>query len=338
MRLKDIAVITGFSPSTVSRVLKDDPRISGETKKKVLSTVRKAGYRVNNIARSLKTNTTETIGFMAPELANEFFMKVAEGAEAELGRQNYSMLICSSRESEGEEKRQLALLLEKRVDGVIIIPSSGRGGHFSLLNDFNVPVVLADRKTEDFPADIVLSDNEEGAYKAVNALIERGHRRIGFIGGNIELNNAKERFSGYKKALSKRGLPIEEEIIRFGDFHSKSGYRLMSELLNLPLSPDHVFAANHFMHIGAAKYLASLSREGRSPLIKLSSFDEMDVSSIFGFLTLTVAQPMEEIGRRAASLLLERIREKKETPGKRKKPREVRLPTELIYHNGPDKR
>jgi LacI family transcriptional regulator len=334
MRLKDIAEITGFSSSTVSRVLQDDPRISGETKKLVLSAVRKSGYRVNSVARSLKTNTTETIGFMAPELANDFFMKVAEGAEAELGRHDYSMLICNSRESAAEEKRQLTLLLEKRVDGVIIIPSSGRGEHFSLLTDFDVPLVLADRAVEDFSADSVLSDNEDGAYKAVTALIEGGYRRIGFIGGNMELNNAKERFAGYRRAVMDGSLTMDEEIIRFGDFHMNSGYKLMSDLLELPSPPDHVFVANHFMHIGAAKHLAHLSREGRGPKIRLSSFDEMDVSSIFGFLTLTVAQPMEEIGRRAASLLLERIREKKENPGKRKKPREIRLSTDLNFHGG----
>ncbi len=321
---KDVAKLAGVSAATVSRVLNNDPRISEETKKKVFQCVEKLDYRINSIARSLKTNKTYTIGFVCPEVANDFFMNIAQGVENELSKQGYSVIICNANENINEEEEKIRLLCEKYVDGIILIPTSNEGEHLKQFKNEDRPIVLVDRLVEDFKADAVLVDNINGCYNAIEYLINSGERRIGFIGGDMRLTSAKERFEGYKRALKDYFLPIEEAIIKFGDFHSKSGYQLMKELVEYDNPPSYVFIANFYMHVGATKYLIEQGEMFKKS-ISIASFDDMELSSILGFSKLRVRQPMVEIGTRAAKLLLSRIN-KDSLPY----PKVVRLKTEII--------
>lgn len=322
--VKDVARASGVSTATVSRVINHDPRISDETRNRVLEQIRKLDYKINNIARSLKTNKTYTVGFVCPEIQSDFFMGIARGVEDELRKHDYSIIICNSNESVREEEDRIRLLCEKCVDGMIIIPSSSKGSHFNLLNTQDVPTVLVDRLVEDFDTDAVLVDNVNGCYLAIEHLINSGCRRIGFIGGDMAITSARERYEGYRRALADYYIPEEEEIVKFGDFHVQSGYQLMKELMELDNPPVHVFISNHYMHIGATKYLienkSSLEQE-----VFITSFDDMELSSILGFCNIRVRQPMIEIGSRAASILLSRInREEMQFP------QIVRLKSKLI--------
>ena len=199
MRLKDIAKTFGVATSTISRALNDDHRISLSLRERIKDYAEQAGFRRNAIARTLKTNRSNTIGFVAPELSNDFFMNVAQGVEKELKKKGFSLIVCNSDEQIEEEKRRIDLLLENQVDGVIIIPSTSRGSHFSILTEQQVPFVLVDRLTEDIDSDAVLVDNTGGTYAAVELLINSGIRNIGFIGGDMALTSAEERFTGYTR-------------------------------------------------------------------------------------------------------------------------------------------
>lgn len=324
--VKDVAKAAGVSAATVSRVINNDPRISEETTKKVNICIQKLGYKINNVARSLKTNKTRTIGFIAPEISNDFFMNVAKGVEDELRKHGYSVIVCSSNESIAEEDDRIQLLCEKCVDGFIIIPASGEGKHFNQLKRVNIPVVLADRLVSNFEADAVLVDNVNGSYAAVEHLINSGCRRIGFIGGDMSVTTAKERYEGYSRALNDYCIPMEDEIVKFGNYHIKSGYDLMKELMECCNPPQYVFISNYFMHVGATKYLVEQVGT-KACKVSIASFDDMEISSILGFGSVRIRQPMIEIGSRAAEILLSRIDEDDSNF-----PQIIRLKTELIVN------
>lgn len=309
LRLKDIARLTGVSASTVSRVINGDPRISPETSRKVKGCLVDTGYTLNTIARSLKTKRTYTVGFLAPELVNDFFMNIAEAAESALRKTGYSMFICNSKENLDEERRQLALLAEKCVDGILWIPVSSEGRYAREVRDSGIPIIAVDRMPAGGGIDAVLVDNTGGSREAVNHILDSGYSRVGFIGGDMSLTSARERYEGYCLALSERGVPLEEEIIRFGDFHVQSGYDLMSELIGLDRPPEYIFIANYYMHIGAAKFLSETGVRGidAEGTARIAHFDDMEITSLLGLSSLTIRQPMEEIGRNAADLLIERI-------------------------------
>ena len=304
--VKDVAKQAGVSSSTVSRVINDDPRISRETRDRVMKCIENTGYRVNHIARSLKTNRTYTIGFLCPELSNDFFMKIAEGIEQELGKQGYSMIVCSSNGTVQGEAERMRLLYEKCIDGLIVIPATNSGSHFQWIRDLGVPVVLADRLVEGFPSDAVLVDNFNGTYLAIEEQIKQGERRIGYIGGDLTLTTARERDEGYRKALDSYSIPIDDSIIVYGDFHTESGYSRMQELMERADPPGCVFIANRYMHVGATKYLIENAPK-LEKAVSIVSFDDLELVSSLGFCKVVIRQPTLEIGISAARLLHSRI-------------------------------
>lgn len=311
--IKDVAALAGVSTATVSRVINNGEGIKQSTRSRVLEAVAESGYRVNTIARSLKTNRSKTIGLITPEIANDFFMNIARGTEEYLEKSGYSLIICNTNESVKEEARRAELLIEKSVDGVIIIPSSNSGSHFKILTDAGIPVVFADRLTEDFEADAVVVDNQKGVYLAVSYLLARDCNNIAFIGGSSELSNARERYKGYLQALEEFDIGKDDSLILTGDFHVDSGFKLMKQIMEMKSPPDQVFIANDFMHMGAIKYLiASGHKPDNSP--RIGSFDDLELSSILGYASVTVGQPVMEIGSKAAELLLDRIEEGQKEP------------------------
>lgn len=327
--IKDVARRAEVSTATVSRVMNNDDRIAPETRRKVLEAVDALSYRVNPIARSLKSNKTLSVGFVAPEIANEFFMRVAQGVELTLRENGYNMIVCGASESVEMEEERIAFLLEKHIDGLIVIPSTNRGEHFkNILADASVPAVLVDRLVEGYDSDAVLVDNTTGTYRAIHHLLKRGHTGFGFIGGDLQLTPARERYEGFLSALSDFGIEVPERNIRFGDFHVESGYQLLGELLEQPSPPQSIFVSNYFMHIGAVRYVVE-HRDKLTPDLFLASFDDMELSSVTGIPSLTIAQPVAQIGEEAARLLLDRL-----TGKETGKPRIKRLSTQLVFHEG----
>ncbi len=302
--VKDVAKKAGVSTATVSRVINKDPKVQKKTRDSVLVAMKEIGYRVNPIARSLRAQKTHTIGIVAPEFQNDFFTAVAEGIEEVLRAKGYTTFILNSREDIEEEKARLELLIEKQVDGAIIIPASDRGEHFSILDEHKIPFVLVDRMIEGMSSDCVLTDNYHGAYEAVTSCIEDGAKKIAVIAGDQSLTSAKERFKGYSQALSDHQIPLEEDIIQFGDMHIQSGYHAMAHIMESSKDVSYVFIVNLFMRIGAEKYLAEHPEGSR---IKIAAFDLAAISPLFTHSFVTVKQPLGQIGTTAADLLLQRI-------------------------------
>lgn len=330
--VKDVARHAGVSTATVSRVLNADGKVTDATRERVLASVKALGYKINSVARSLKTRHTRTIGILAPDLAGDFFMYIAESLDRELSAHGYSLVVCSTWNSVEEESRRLHHLVERLVDGIVVIPVSDRGQHFSYLRERNIPVVFLDRTVSDFSADAVLVDNEEAAYGATKALIGEGHRRIGFLGGTSDISTSRERLEGYSRALAEAGIMQEGEFVRLGRPTLPFGYRSMEEMMKRDDSPDAWFIVNAFMHMGATNYLLTQGGE-RAKRIVFASFDEMPSAPLMRFCRYSVQQPIAELGRSAARLIIHRITEglSAQKPG----PETVRLRTRLIRHSRP---
>ena len=321
--LKEVAASCGVSPATVSRVLHRDSRISTETTQRVSQAIELLGYRPNPFARGLKTNRSRTIGFIVPEFTNDFFMKIARGVESCLQAEQYALVMCNANENAEDESRRLTLLLEQGVDGIIVIPASNKGAHLTQADQHAVPLVLVDRLVDDYSTDAILSDNVNGTYQGMESVLIKGHRRIGFIGGNMDLTSAQERYQGYTRALADYQVPLQQEMVFFGDFHQDTGYRGMEQLMGLVNPPESIFLSNVFMHMGAVKYLLS-HRTELSRIPEIIGFDEFELS--FGFCSTMIRQPIEEIGRLAAQTLLQRIHGNNDVPK-----RVQRLKTEIIH-------
>ncbi|WP_159438702.1 LacI family DNA-binding transcriptional regulator [Alkalispirochaeta americana] len=319
----------GVSTATVSRVVNNDHRISPATRQRVLDAVSLLNYKVNTVARSLKSKRTLSVGLIAPEIDNAFFMRVARGVEDRLGEEGYSMIVVNARESELREEAALELLLEKQVDGIIAIPSGNKGDHLALALQARVPLVLADRLVDNFTTDAVLVDNKDATCRAISRLAARGHRSFGFIGGQSHIFTARERYQGFMQALRDQGITPREEHILFGDFHIESGYRLMKDLMEQPDPPRTVMIANYFMHIGVIRYI-SFQRSMVPPDLYLAAFDNMEFSAVSNVPSLSIAQPIDQIGRHAAERVLQRIQGNTENW-----PWIERLPTEEITYNDP---
>ncbi len=324
--IRDVAREADVSTATVSRVLNDDGRITTETAARVRAAAKRLGYAVNRAARSLKTRATMTVGVIAPDLATDFFMILMERLEFELASKGYGMLICSSRESVEEERRLLGLFAERLVDGVIAIPATATSAHFKAAVEAGTPLVLVDRSPRGAGADAVLVDNEGGACAATRSLAGLGYRRIGLIGGDPRLSTARERHAGFRRALAELGIAAEPEFEGFGPMHIESGFRMMEAMFAKSKPPEAWFAVNADTHVGATSWLLT---EGRrfADRVAFAAFDEMPYSPLLRFCRVSVEQPIADMGREAARLVLERVAGRAGP-----KPRVLRLPTKLIMH------
>ena len=335
--IRDVAVVAGVSTATVSRVLApgNSSHVAEKTKGRVIAAAEKLGYRTNYTARSLKRQSTMTVAVVFPELANDFFMDVAEGIERELNSEGYTMLLSSSLNSVEEEKKRISMLAGRMVDGMLIIPASSQGEHFQSLSDQGMPIVLVDRIVEGTELDAVTSDNEEGTFRLTKALLSDGFTKIAFVGGEITLSSARERLSGYARALAEAGIKPEPSWICLGGMEVEDGYRQMKNLLKKRNPPEAMVAVNLLVHLGMERFLLDMDSPARPVVI--AGFDESRYTPFLPACRYTASQDAIGMGSWAGKRIIEKIREKKTLSfenGKAGKPREsaariIRLPVSI---------
>jgi len=330
--IKDVAAMAGVSTATVSRVLApvNSMPVAEKTRKRVIAASKKLGYRMNYSARSLKRQSTMTVGVVFPELANDFFMDVAEGIEKEFLAEGYTMLLSSSFNSVEEEEKRISMLADRMVDGMLIIPAGSRGEHLQSISDQGIPIVLVDRIVEGTELDGVTSDNEEGTFRLAKALLSDGFRRIAFVGGDITLSAARERLSGYARALAEAGIKPEPSWICLGGMEVEDGYRWMGNLLKEPNPPEAMVAVNLMVHLGMERYL--LDMEGTKPPVVIAGFDESRYTPFLPACRYIASQDAVGMGRRAGRRIIEKIRMKKALNFESEKSGEriIRLPVTII--------
>ena len=333
--IKDVAAAAGVSTATVSRVLapEDSAPVALKTRVRVITAAENLGYRINYAARSLKRQSTMTVAVVFPELVNDFFMDVAEGIERVLLAKGYTMLLSSSLNSVEEEKKRISMLANRMVDGMLIIPAGSQGEHLQSLSDQGMPMVLVDRIVEGTDLDAVTSDNEEGTFLLTKALLMDGFRRIAFVGGDITLSAARERLSGYARALAEAGIKPEPSWICLGGMEVEDGYRQMAKLLKKRNPPEAMVAVNLMVHLGMERYLLdwNINAAGSGSQITIAGFDESRYTPFLPACRYFASQDAEGIGRQAGNRIIEKIQGKKASPGESENSggRIIRLPVTI---------
>lgn len=306
--IKDIAEKLGISTSTVSRALKDHPDISLKTREAVkeLSTI--LGYKPNLIALNLKHSRSNTIGVVVPEVEHYFFSSIINGIEEVAYKDNYSVMLFQSNESYMREVLNAQTLLANRVDGVLASFSKETRdfSHFRQLVENEIPLVFFDRVVPDLHADSIVVDDYQGAYDAVTHLIDRGCRKIAFYSAPQHLLIGKNRHEGYRKALENKGIPYTPELVYSCDTYD-TAMKISASVLKKHDRPDGIFTVNDLTGIGVLKVALKLGLKVPNDL-KIAGFGNSQSSSICQPELTSVDQFGFELGKRATTLLLKRIK------------------------------
>lgn len=282
--IKDVAKEAGVSPSTVSRVMANHPRISVETSKRVRKVMDELGYHQNIMAKSLVSKTTMTIGIVLPRpademLLNNFFYEFIRGVLAQLTRAGYDLLMSGSGNEREELETVTRLVRSGRVDGLILLHSRVGDPIIELLHREKMPHVLLGRSMEYEDVPSVDTDNLQAAYDATMHLIAQGQRRIGFVSGPSHLALSKDRMAGYMKALSEAGLPFKQTWVVEGEFLLESGYRAMASIMSQPEPPTALVVIDDVVALGVLKGLSELGY--RVPQdVAIVSFNNLTLSEL----------------------------------------------------------
>ncbi|MBA4420045.1 MAG: LacI family transcriptional regulator [Anaerolinea sp.] len=305
--IKDVALSASVSITTVSHVINNTRVVDPSTRQRVLHSMEALGYHPNNVARSLRSGVTKTIGLIVPDASNPFFAEVARKIEDYGYQQGYSVILGNSDNNPEKQTNYINTLLAKRVDGVIFISSGGDDKELLKFSESQIPVVVADRNISLELADVVQVDNEQAGSDATRYLIELGHKNIACITGLITLSPSMERIKGYEGAMKMAGIPVRQENIIVGDFTTLSGEKAMESLLAAIEFPTAVFCFNDMMAIGA---MAAIRKAGLSIPgdVSIIGFDDIELASLVVPPLTTVAQPFSEIASYATDLLIERIK------------------------------
>lgn len=302
--ITDVAKRAGVSVATVSRVLNQNPRVKPHLRERVLQSIRELDYRLSGIARNMRKQSAAVIGLVITDIQNPFFTALVRAVEDIAYQNQYTVLLCNSDEDAEKERLYMKVLLTERVAGAIVVPASNACRESIL--DLRAPVVVIDRKIPGLVVDSVVIDNAAGARKATNHLISLGHRRIGLVGAPASVSVGRERRQGYEQALKRHGLPVDQNLIRLGDFKESGGFRAAQELLSRNPKPTAIFAVNNLMTMGALK--AILDNHLRIPEdISVIGFDDMPWLTLLTPPLTAVCQPTYQIGAEAAKRLFRRL-------------------------------
>ncbi|AXK56715.1 MULTISPECIES: LacI family DNA-binding transcriptional regulator [Pseudomonas] len=303
--IKDVAALAGISYTTVSHVLNKTRPVSEEVRVKVEAAIKRLDYVPSAVARSLKAKTTATIGLLVPNSLNPYFAELARGIEDYCERNGYCVILCNSDDNPDKQRNYLRVLLEKRIDGLIVTSAGGDSGLAQGLAGVRTPMVIVDRGLEGVDADLVRIDHHYGAYLATRHLLELGHRDIACIGGPANTSVAQMRLAGFRQALQEAGVEVPAGRILESDFSSTGGYRAAAQLLERR-PPSAIFAANDMMGIGVLR--AAAERNIRVPSeLSVIGFDDILMSRYVYPALTTVGQSILQLGETAAELLLRRI-------------------------------
>lgn len=311
--IKDIAKELNLSTSTVSRALRGSYEISEETKKKVLEYAEKINYRPNPIALSLKEKRSRTIGVVASEIANNFFSQAINGIESIAYNRGYHVIITQSHESEERERLNVQHHASRSVDGLLISFSSGTVdlSYLKELYKKGLPMVFFDRITDEIETHKVTVNNSLGAFQATEHLIHQGFKRIAHITGSPSLSITKERLDGYKKALEKHHIPVNELLIKYckhGGMIRDEVEDAISELFKGKSSPDAIFTTGDRFTTICLSVLKKLTPKKD---IAMVGFSNSKVGELFDPPLTVVRQPAFEIGQNATELLIQMIESKR---------------------------
>jgi LacI family transcriptional regulator len=322
--IKDIAKAAGVSTATVSHVINGTRFVSEEIKKKVNEVLQEKNYHPNLLARSLRSQKSKTIGLLLPDISSFYFTGVAEGIEKVLRKNGYHMLLSNSHDDIEIEKEMINVFNSQLIDGLIMAPVYGNHSYLQQTLNGQYPLVFIDRKPKGYNGDCVVLENIKSTYDATCILIDKGHKRIGLVLGFPSISTTEDRIAGYRQACHERGIAVDESLIKTGDFKYDSGFSITKELIENGQATA-LFCASDTMAIGALSYLREKGIKIPEQVAIISSNDFKWTQITNPPLTV-VSQPSQELGEKAAELLILNIKH----PGNKKKPKEIRLVSTIV--------
>jgi LacI family transcriptional regulator len=322
--IQEVARHAGVAVGTVSNVLNRPEVVAENTRRRVLDAIEELGFVRNESARQLRTGRSRTLGLVVLDVANPFFTDVARGVETLADEVGSVVMLCNSNEDAERESRHLELLLEQRAQGVLITPVDGGNPRIERLIDHGVPVVLVDRGSGRSNRCSVAVNDVLGGRIAVEHLLERGHRRIAFVGGPASIPQVSDRHTGSEEVAAAAGAEIV--VVETHSLQVAEGRRAGRHVAELPADqrPTAVFCANDLLALGV---LQEMTRQHlRVPEdVAIVGYDDIDFASAAAVPLSSVRQPREQLGRTAAQLLIEEV-----TDGERHRHRQVVFEPELV--------
>lgn len=305
--IKDIAKALGVSPSTVSRALKNNPDISKETRNLVHQYAKDHNYQPNALALNLRTNKSNTIGVIVPQLVHHFFSCVLSGIEAKAAKAGYNILVAQSNERYDQEVKIVQSFLAARVCGVItsLAKDTIKYDHYQDLLDNNIPIVFYDRICTGINTERVVVDDYAGSFAAVEYMIQTGCKRIFFYSSPPHLEISKNRRNGYLDAMRKYKIPVDETMIRYCDTREQA-IAITPDLLEAGDCPDGFFAINDETASGIL-YACKLVGLKVPDQVSICGFTDGAIAQSTDPKLTTVEQHGEEIGESAINILIDKL-------------------------------
>ncbi|MDR3709117.1 MAG: LacI family DNA-binding transcriptional regulator [Capsulimonadaceae bacterium] len=308
LTIKDIARLSGTSPSTVSRVLTGVVPVADDKRSAILNTIAELNYRPNLLARSLKTKATHSLGLLINDVLNPFYGALARGVEDVARQEGYVVILGNTNEDPDTELAYLKMLQDKAVEGIVFAPSGANCAVVRELMDSGIAVVQVDRRIEGLGASSVTLDNRGGGYIATRHLAAHGHRRIGFVTYAMGQMTVALRERGYRDALDEANIGLEQGDACRVSFDLADVPACLEKMLQAPEPPTALIAANNRIALAVMRALKQLEKAIPDD-IALVVFDDLEIFDLMIPALTAVAQPSYEIGRQAAEFLFAQIRE-----------------------------
>lgn len=325
--LVDIAKASDVSKATVSLVLRNNPSIPERTRERVLEAAKKLGYVYNRGAANLRAAGTKLIAMAVNDLTNPYFAEIVASMEDALTEQNRVVLISNTAESVARQEAFAAVVREYNVDGMLIVPAVGTDNSFvTTLRSWHMPFVCVSRSIPGADVDLVQANHRSGMMSAMNHLLGLGHRRIAIVSTNERISTGRQRYAGYRTALSQAGIPLEPRLVRAGAPTRDAGMAHMLALLDMPEPPTAVVCFNDIVAFGVMLGLKVRGLTAGKD-VSVIGFDDIAEATLWRPALTTVAVARQEVARASVDLLLKRI-EAPETPAQT-----VLLPATLVVRD-----
>lgn len=306
-RMEDIAKRCGVSLTTVSRALKNKGEISPATKERILNTAEELNYSANIPARILAGGKGNIIGLIVADNANPYYAKLIRGIEDTAKKNGYSLILYNTDETMELELRAHQMLIENRVDGLLITSIISGPPPLENLERGGIPYVLLNRYQEGFESDWVRSDNKLGGYLVTSHLCQKGHRRVAHITGSEQISSVREREEGYRRALAEAGVAYDPQLVQRCDLKLEGGYCCAKKILEeIRPQPTAIFAYSDLLAVGVLKALNEAGTRVPGDMA-LAGYDNIDYSPFLEPPLTTVDQFAYQIGEAGMEILLEKI-------------------------------
>lgn len=330
--IKDVAKLAGVSTTTVSHVINKTRFVAEDTTKAVWDAIASLNYSPSAVARSLKVNTTKSIGMIITTSEAPYFAEIVLAVEEYCYRQGYSLFLCNTQNDAEKVQNHLDMLIKKRVDGILVMCSEYTENSLALFNGTNVPMVVMDWGPNDGKSDRIIDHSLDGGYMATKHLIDNGHCDIAIIAGYLYKTTAKARYDGFVKAMTEAGLLIRKEWIFENDFQPEGGYESMNNLLKQDKLPTAVICGCDAMALGV---ISAIAEKGLSVPqdISVIGYDNIHSSRFYAPPLTTIHQSKTRLGQMAIDTLLERIQQHNEQPSEPVTPKVLEFYPELVVRS-----